>query len=61
MEEDELMNFMQNYGTIQSVVVIRDRVSAVHRGCAFVTFADASAAHEAITTLHNKVTLPMVR
>ena len=58
MDEVDLTLAFQEYGEIKEILVIRDRHTGQHRGCAFVTFynpADAALVQE---TLHDKFTFP---
>ncbi|RQM27616.1 hypothetical protein B5M09_007243 [Aphanomyces astaci] len=59
MDEDELRPILENFGPLYDIVIIRDKISGAHRGCAFVTYCTRDAAEAAIDTLHNQVTLPM--
>ncbi|OQR99335.1 CUG-BP- and ETR-3-like factor [Achlya hypogyna] len=59
MEEADLRPILEAFGPLYDIVIIRDKVSGTHRGCAFVTFCTRAAAEAAIETLHNQVTLPM--
>ncbi|OQS06212.1 CUG-BP- and ETR-3-like factor [Thraustotheca clavata] len=59
MEEADLRPILEAFGPLYDIVIIRDKVSGAHRGCAFVTFCTRDAADAAIETLHNQVTLPM--
>ncbi|KDO32966.1 hypothetical protein SPRG_02658 [Saprolegnia parasitica CBS 223.65] len=59
MEEAALRPILEAFGPLYDIVIIRDKVSGTHRGCAFVTFCSRDAADAAIETLHNQVTLPM--
>ena len=76
MEADDLQAIMQEFGEIEDIVIIRDKLTSTHRGrdlnvtrlhalnvflgCAFVTFTTNEAADAAVAKLHNKVTLPPV-
>ncbi|EQC36909.1 hypothetical protein SDRG_05737 [Saprolegnia diclina VS20] len=59
MEEADLRPILEAFGPLYDIVIIRDKVSGTHRGCAFVTFCSRDAAEAAIETLHNQVTLPL--
>ena len=50
--EDTLHQIFAPYGTISELVVIRDRISKAHRGCAFVTFETQQQADAATAALH---------
>lgn len=57
ISEPELTELFQPFGELQEVTIIRDRFTGQHRGCAFVTFKQQSAADKAIDAFHNKKTL----
>ncbi|CAK4068010.1 unnamed protein product [Aphanomyces euteiches] len=59
MDEEELRPVLEAFGPLYDLVIIRDKISGAHRGCAFVTYCTRDAAEAAIDTLHNQVTLPM--
>lgn len=61
MEEDELRQVLEVYGTLDDLVIIRDKLTGAHRGCAFASYYSRDAAEKAIEELHNRVTLPNVR
>jgi len=52
MTEQEIAAVFSPYGTIVQVVVIRDRLSHLHRGCAFVSFETSQQADAAVAALH---------
>jgi CUG-BP- and ETR3-like factor len=56
--EDELQTYFSPFGALKEVSIIRDPLSGLSRGCAFVTFVDKSAADAAVEALHNVVHLP---
>lgn len=58
MEEDDLRPALEVYGELEDLVIIRDKLSGAHRGCAFASFSTREAAEKAVEALHNKVTLP---
>jgi len=57
MDEDTLIPYFAEFGAIVELTVIRDRVTKVHKGCAFVTYLDAESAQAAIEQLHDKIKL----
>jgi hypothetical protein len=61
MEEDDLRPVLEVFGPLEDLVIIRDKLTGAHRGCAFASFYAREAAEKAIEELHNKVTLPNVR
>lgn len=58
MEEADLTLAFQDYGEIKEILIIRDRHTGQHRGCAFVTFYDPAHAAHVQETLHDKFTFP---
>lgn len=58
MEETDLTCTFQDYGDIKEILVIRDRHTGQHRGCAFVTFYSPADAARVIEALHDKFTFP---
>ncbi|TYZ61776.1 hypothetical protein PybrP1_010004 [[Pythium] brassicae (nom. inval.)] len=58
MEEDDLRPVLEAFGPIEDLVIIRDKLTGAHRGCAFASFYSRDAAERAVAELHNKVTLP---
>jgi len=57
MTETDLFPIFLKYGPIQDVVVIRDKHTGQHRGCAFVTFLSIDSAEKCESELHNQHTL----
>lgn len=60
MEEDDLRPVLEAFGQVEDLVIIRDKLTGAHRGCAFASYFTREAAEKAISELHNKVTLPQV-
>ncbi|KAL4117037.1 hypothetical protein PRIC2_012487 [Phytophthora ramorum] len=58
MEEDELRPVLEVFGPLEDLVIIRDKITGAHRGCAFASYFTRDAADQAVHELHNKVTLP---
>lgn len=58
MEEDDLRPVLEVYGQLEDLVIIRDKITGAHRGCAFASYFTRDAAEKAVQELHNKVTLP---
>jgi len=58
MEETDLTLTFQEYGEIKEILVIRDRITGQHRGCAFVTFYNPADAARVIDVLHDKFIFP---
>lgn len=57
MQEMDLRKLFEPFGQIVELIILRDRVSGLHKGCAFITFANKASAEKAITSLHEKITL----
>lgn len=56
-DEAALRSRFEVFGAVSEVIVIRDRFGGAHKGAAFVTFADSTAAQLCIDSLHGKVAL----
>jgi hypothetical protein len=52
--ESDLRPIFEEFGEVEDVIIIRDRRTGLHRGCAFVTFADEESAQSAMLNLHEK-------
>lgn len=55
--ESDLREVLEPYGPIHELIVLRDKITQAHKGCAFVTFYHRSSAEKAIAELHDKRTL----
>ena len=63
VSESELRRLFDPYGPIQELVILRDKHTNAHRGCAFLTYHSRQSADAAIEALHEKISLhnrPMV-
>jgi RNA recognition motif-containing protein len=58
MNEEDIFPTFDVFGPLKDVAIIRDKVSGLHRGCAFVTFWNSSDAERAQEALHDKYTFP---
>ncbi|KAI9909629.1 hypothetical protein PsorP6_014602 [Peronosclerospora sorghi] len=58
MEEEDLQPVLEVFGALEDLVIIRDKITGAHRGCAFASYFKREAAETAVHELHNKVTLP---
>eukprot|EP00920_Eleutheroschizon_duboscqi_P042137 GHVT01100879.1.p1 GENE.GHVT01100879.1~~GHVT01100879.1.p1 ORF type:complete len:604 (-),score=139.84 GHVT01100879.1:129-1757(-) len=56
-EEDELRPIFEAFGVVGDVIIIRDRETGAHKGCAFVRMTSLSKADNAIRELNNLKTL----
>lgn len=57
MEEADLFPIFEKYGPMEDIVIIRDKHTGQHRGCAFVTFLESECAQVCEKELHNKFVL----
>ena len=57
-QEDDVQRIFSSFGTIHDLSILKDKVTKVHRGCAFVTFTTKTEADAAISSLHGKQVLP---
>ena len=51
VDEEKLFPIFEPYGPIQELTIIRDKATGQHRGCAFITFFEASSANAAVQAL----------
>ena len=58
LSEEDIFPTFDAYGPLKDVAIIRDKVTGLHRGCAFVTFWNAADAERAQEALHDKFTFP---
>ncbi|CAH1798529.1 unnamed protein product [Owenia fusiformis] len=58
MDENDLRQMFEEYGSIYQLNVLRDKLSGQSKGCCFVTFYERKSALEAQNALHNIKTLP---
>ncbi|XP_065886129.1 CUGBP Elav-like family member 3 [Dysidea avara] len=58
MQEDDLRPYLEPFGAIYELTILRDKVQGTHKGCAFVTFCTKDSAETAMNDLHNERTLP---
>eukprot|EP00775_Hariotina_reticulata_P011883 gene11883-12027_t len=56
--ESDLLPIFQKYGTVEDIVILKDKSSGSPRGCAFVSYAANAAAEAAIKALDKNVHLP---
>lgn len=56
--EDNLRPFFEPYGSIREITIIRDPLSGLSRGCAFVIYHERTSAQNAMDALHNILHLP---
>jgi len=58
LSEEDIFPTFDAFGPLKDVAVIRDRLTGLHRGCAFVTYWHGPDAETAQEALHNKFTFP---
>jgi RNA recognition motif-containing protein len=58
MEEQDLFPIFKKFGPMEDVVVIRDKHTGQHRGCAFVTFLNKESADDCESELHDQFVMP---
>ena len=61
MEQPELKEVMSEFGKVVDMMILRDRMSGTHKGCAFVRFELEAEANLALESLHGKRKLANVR
>ena len=57
MVESDLRRLFEPYGPIAELVVLRDKHTNAHRGCAFLTYLSRQSADDAISGLHERISL----
>ncbi|CAG9477660.1 CUGBP Elav-like family member 1, putative [Plasmodium vivax] len=57
MEEEQLRPIFEEFGIVKEVVIIRDKITNIHKSSAFVKMASISEADNAIRSLNNQRTL----
>jgi len=55
--EEHLRTLFDPFGEIVSLSVLRDPLTGVHKGCAFLTYAAAESAEAAIRGMHEQLSL----
>ncbi|TGZ59599.1 hypothetical protein CRM22_008992 [Opisthorchis felineus] len=58
MQEDDVRLVLEPFGPIYDLLILRDKLTGMHKGCAFVTFCDKESAARCQDALHGKQTLP---
>jgi hypothetical protein len=55
--ESDLRKLFAPFGDIAELIVLRDKQTGLHRGCAFLTYILRSSAENAISQLHEQISL----
>lgn len=57
IDESDLRRLFSVHGDIVELIILRDRTTQAHRGCAFLTYQDPQSSIAAIENLHEKISL----
>jgi RNA recognition motif-containing protein len=58
MSEAEVKDIFAPFGPIAEFMILKDKFTGTSKGCGFVTFAKRESAKEAMSALHEQMTLP---
>uniref|UniRef100_A0A5K3FJC7 RRM domain-containing protein n=1 Tax=Mesocestoides corti TaxID=53468 RepID=A0A5K3FJC7_MESCO len=58
MNEVDIRPIFEEFGPISDILVLRDKLTGIHKGCAFITFCKRESAVRCQETLHEKKILP---